>query len=70
MKVSIYIEGSVQQVNLTPENDFEKNILNSLAEKKQEVEIFKGSFYQCQGGWNRQADYPDSMMIVLKEKTV
>ena len=67
MKVSIYIEDGLKQVNLTPEDEYEKNIVNSMAENKQSLEIYKGSFYACRGGWNRQQENPDSMIIVIKE---
>lgn len=57
MKTAIYIEGGVTQLVLTPENEFEKNVLGSFADKKLTTNIFQGTFYDCRGGWARQKDY-------------
>lgn len=83
MKTAIYIEDSILQVVLTPETDEEKAVL-SLVEKKEIVEIYRGSFYACQGGWIRQGDFPthygygghrsdnsdSSLIFILKQATV
>lgn len=57
MKTAIYIEDGVVQLVLTPESDFEKSSLASFEKKPLEVQIFTGSFYDCRGGWVRQAEY-------------
>ena len=79
MKTAIYIEDSILQVVLTPETDEEKAVL-SLVEKKEIVEIYRGSFYACQGGWVRQRNFQyssygsndrdSSLIFVLKQVTV
>lgn len=80
MKTAIYIADGVLQVVLTPEAEQEKAIL-TLVEKKNLVKIYRGSFYECQGGWVRQqalssgfygeADHSDkSLILVLKEPEV
>jgi len=56
MKTAIYIEDGVVQLVITPESDFEKNALSSFEEKPLDAKIFTGSFYDCRGGWIRQAD--------------
>ena len=56
MKTAIYIEDGIVQLVLTPESEFEKNALTSFQSKPLEVEIFNGSFYDCQGGWIRQRE--------------
>jgi hypothetical protein len=55
MKTAIYIENGIIQLVLTPEDEFEKNIINSYSGKDVETKIFKGSFYHCRGGYVRQA---------------
>jgi len=59
MKTAIYIEDGVVQLVITPESDFEKNALSSFGDKGVEAQIFKGTFYDCRGGWTRQIEvYP------------
>jgi len=57
MKTAIYIEDGVVQLVITPETDFEKNALSTFNDKPLEAQIFSGSFYDCRGGWVRQASY-------------
>jgi hypothetical protein len=59
MKTAIYIEDGTIQVVLTPENEFEKNVVHSLQGKKPQTNVFIGSFYDCRGGWVRQSSVPD-----------
>jgi hypothetical protein len=61
MKTAIYIEQGVTQLVLTPENQWERNALSSL--KEGSVSFHRGSFYACQGGYNRQSDEDDSLML-------
>ncbi len=57
MKTAIYIEDGVVQLVITPESDFEKSALRSFEEKPMEAKVFAGTFYDCRGGWVRQAGY-------------
>jgi len=57
MKTAIYIEDGVVQLVITPETDFEKNALTTIQDSPLEATIFSGSFYDCRGGWVRQAAY-------------
>lgn len=71
MKTAIYIEEGVQQVVLTPENKFEKDILKSLSEQDSEVVIRNGSFFHCRGGWVRHSEphiEDQSLLIIKKER--
>ncbi len=64
MKSAIYIEDGIVQLVITPETDFEKNALSSFQNKPLQAQIFSGSFYDCRGGWTRQASYcPPSYMV-------
>lgn len=57
MKTAIYIEDGVVQLVVTPESEFEKNALSGFRDKPLEAKLFVGQFYDCRGGWVRQADY-------------
>jgi hypothetical protein len=57
MKTAIYIEDGVVQLVITPESDFEKSALCSFENKPMEAKVFAGTFYDCRGGWARQAGY-------------
>ena len=57
MKTAIYIEDGTIQLVLTPDNDFEKNALRSFEKGTLEAKVFVGSFYDCRGGWVRQAGF-------------
>ena len=57
MKTAIYIEDGVVQLVITPEGEFEKNALKSFEDKPMEAKVFAGSFYDCRGGWTRQAKH-------------
>lgn len=65
MRFAIYIEDKMQQVVLTPEDEGEKRLLELMTEK-QVVEIKRGSFAECRGGWMRQYDGVSSVMLVLR----
>ena len=55
MRTAIYIEDGVVQLVITPESEFEKNALSTMADKAIDAKIFQGSFYDCRGGWVAQA---------------
>ncbi len=57
MKTAIYIEDGIVQLVITPESDFEKSAIGSIANKPTELQVFNGTFYDCRGGWTRQSDY-------------
>ena len=57
MKTAIYIEDGTVQLVITPETEFEKNALTTMREKRLDAKLFEGSFYDCRGGWVRQANY-------------
>ena len=68
MKTIITIQENRKQLVLTPETDFDKTIIESLKECKEEkVEVKSGSFYECQGGWTRQGMDDDSLIFVFNE---
>jgi hypothetical protein len=79
MKIALYIEDGLEQIVLTPESDTEKGILGKLHDGSRELEIHRGSFFNCKGGWVRHTpfqthydygytakDGDESSMIVLR----
>jgi len=77
MTTAIYIAEGVVQLVLTPENEFEKDILGMLEKDKRDLGIYRGEFYDCRGGWMRWREtYPtydnkrrdDSLIFRLARK--
>jgi len=74
MKSAIFIREDRQQIVLTPENDWERNILKTLEQKKKNMNVYFSQFVDVQGGWtmNSYAGYrgedSDSLIIVLDEE--
>jgi hypothetical protein len=65
MKTAIYIENGLTQLVLTPETDFEKGIIGKIEKGAQKVNIYTGSFYNCQGGWTRHGRETDSLILKM-----
>ena len=68
MKTAIYIEDGSTQLVLTPENDWETKVIAGIQQGLQEVEILRGSFYECRGGYFRHGGTDDSLMLRAKVK--
>lgn len=68
MKTAIYIENGLTQLVLTPESPWEQNIVKSMTEGTQPVEIKRGSFYECRGGWVRMGECEDDASLILVTK--
>lgn len=64
MKTAIYIEDGVVQLVLTPEDEFEKNIIGSLENKSTVTEVVSGGFYDCRGGWTRMRETESINVLV------
>ena len=80
MKVSFYMEDGLEQLVLTPQTEAEQKMLDRIHDGGRTLEIKRGSFFQCQGGWMRHKVYYEkspygsdpsdqSTMIVLRPKT-
>lgn len=57
MKTAIYIEDGTVQLVITPESDFEKDAMRTFGDGEIYAKMFRGSFYDCRGGWVRQSQY-------------
>jgi hypothetical protein len=68
MKTAIYIKNGLTQLVLTPEDEFEKGIVENIDKGKHDVAIYTGSFYQCRGGWVREGADDESLIIVMEIK--
>lgn len=72
MKIALYIEDGLEQIVLTPESPTEQAILGKLHDGSRRLDIKRGEFYECRGGWVRHGlmvgkSEPDaSTMIVLR----
>ena len=65
MKTAIYIEQGVTQLVLTPQNEWEKSVIKAIATGEQSVQIKRGSFYECRGGWVRFDDANNDSSLIL-----
>lgn len=64
MKTAIYIEKGTTQLVLTPENDFDRHVVAEvLRNQNMNITFNQGSFYECNGGWIRQASATDSLIM-------
>lgn len=54
MKTAIYIEDGTVQLVITPESEFEKDAMRTFGDGPVDAKMFRGSFYDCRGGWVRQ----------------
>lgn len=69
MKTAIYIEDGEAQMVLTPQNEFEKDAVDKFREKPLEVQIMRGGFYECRGGFYRQNNDESLILRLVKPKT-
>ena len=80
MKIALYIEDGLEQIVLTPEGDTEKAILGKIHDGTRCLDIKRGSFFACKGGWTRHGVHhtsdlygrasvnDESTMIILRAK--
>jgi hypothetical protein len=78
MKIALYIEDGLEQIVLTPDSETEKGILDKIHDASRQMEVHRGAFYGCRGGWTRWKPHygnlygeqpeDESTMIVLRKK--
>lgn len=68
MKTAIYVEDGVKQIVLTPENDFEKGVVDDFQNENLTVRIISGSFYNCNGGFARHGQSDESIILRVENK--
>lgn len=80
MKIALYITDGREQIVLTPETEVEHAILGQMTDETRAVEVYRGTFYDCAGGWTRQREpqyrvgfsnqiKDESTIIVLQPKS-
>lgn len=52
MRLAVYIEDRMIQLVLTPEDDWEKNILENIIDTPKQVSIHRAEFYKTTGGFS------------------
>lgn len=67
MKTTILSQDGNIQLVLTPETDFEKEVVNKYGKDFSKVNTYKGSFRDCQGGWTREYQYDESLILRIDE---
>ena len=69
MKTAIYIEQGITQLVLTPENPWETSIIAEMerSSHSQTVTMRRGSFFPCNGGWIRQSEEDDSLILSCRK---
>ena len=75
MKLALYCEDGTTQVVITPETNWEEKTLASIPTDGG-IEMLRGNFYDCQGGWIRQGtgfgsgDNPNESLIFRIDKAI
>jgi len=70
MKTAVYIENGATQLVLTPENDWEKSIINKLQDVSEDntVVIRKGHFFMNQANYYRyDTGGSESLIFVISK---
>ncbi len=53
MKLALYVQHESTEIIITPETNWEKDTLEKIPTNGSYT-LFRGAFYECQGGWIRQ----------------
>lgn len=71
MRTALFLEDGVCQIVLTPESAEERRLLGLFQDNKV-LKVYRGSFYDCEGGWVRQGAAidrdEDSLIFVLRKE--
>lgn len=67
MKTSVLSQDGNMQLILTPETEFEEDIISKYKQNFSKVEVFIGNFADCQGGWTRVFQQKDSLMLRIDD---
>jgi len=67
MKTSILSQDGNMQLILTPETDFEKEVIEKYGSEFNSVDIYKGNFSDCKGGWTRLYETEESLILRIND---
>ena len=65
MNTIILIEKNRTQLVLQPEDKHDKDVLKTLESLPN---TYRSEFYKCQGGWTRQSENKEDLIIVFDTK--
>ena len=65
MKTTILLKENRFQFVLEPETEYDKQALKMMESLPN---CYRAKFYDCQGGWTRQTDTPDDLIMVFDSK--
>lgn len=69
MRIAFYCDNNKKEIILTPEDNNERLLLDQIKVGQQRMNIYKGGFYLCNGGWMREGTGErESIIFVIKEK--
>lgn len=69
MKVALYIEDGMMQLALSPQNEWEKNVLRNITEHAKNVTIHRAEFYRTGGGYQvYDSSSTDSVMLRIEDR--
>lgn len=66
MKTTILSQDGATQIVLTPETQFEKDIVNKYGKDAVTASLYNGSFSDCKGGYLREYQ-EKSLMIICRD---
>ena len=69
MKTAIYIENGSTQLVLTPEDSWEKQVIECIEIGSSNVLITRGSFYECRGNYFRSGSNDESLILRTQIKS-
>ena len=67
MKSLLITREDRKQIVFTPETEFEKQVIKMFGEGYKTAKIYLGSFSDAQGGWIREFQYKNSLIVVFDE---
>ena len=69
MKTILLTKEKRKEIVFTPETEFEEKLIELFGEGLKEAKIYLGEFYDCQGGWLREGNSKNSLIVVFDEKS-
>jgi hypothetical protein len=68
MKIAFFMEEGLEQIVLTPESKYERDMLGKLHDGTRVLSIVRGRFFENMAGFVRRDSTGDSTMLVLRSQ--
>jgi uncharacterized protein with PhoU and TrkA domain len=68
MKIAFYMENDLEQIVLTPESKYERDMLGKLHDGTRVLSIKRGRFFENVAGFVRHDTIDESTMLILRSK--